>query len=212
MPWPRKPARTKTQVTAQSVSSVLSSVRPPRDAVDAQEPDVGSAGLDRAPADGLGVGVRDEAAGGVRLGMSAFGLPAEPVGAHPGRKRGKRLLRSQLVSLALAGARAAARSEHRLEVLPRGLVGRNDRDLARRAAGHAATVLHLRRLSGGRIACERRAVRRRCRRPRVLRSRLSPSLARCCGPVVVAVAVRELAQNCHRPTWVTRRDSRYRCR
>ena len=41
---------------------------------------VGGARLDRAPADGLAVEVRDETTGRVRLRVPAVGLRAEPVG------------------------------------------------------------------------------------------------------------------------------------
>ena len=62
----------------------------PGDAVVAQQARVGGARLDRAPADGLAVEVRDEAAGRVRLRMAAVGLLAQPVGAFLGGERARR--------------------------------------------------------------------------------------------------------------------------
>ena len=123
----RKPARVNKQVTAQTLASALSSARPSHGTRKLRQARVGGARLDRAPADGLAVDVRDQAAGRVRLRVAAVGLLAQPVGALLDGKRAKGLARPQLVALALAPG-AAARAEDRLQVRAARLVGGHDAD------------------------------------------------------------------------------------
>src|SRR4029079_12885077 len=100
----------------------------PRHAVVAHEAAVVVPRLDRAPAGGLTVGVRDEAARRLRPGMAAGGLRAQARGALGGGERAQRVARGELVALALAGARRAAWPEHGLQVLEARGVGREDRE------------------------------------------------------------------------------------
>src|SRR5262249_52978325 len=89
--------------------------------------------LDRAPADGLAVEVRDQSAGRLGAGMAALGLRAQPVGALLHREVVEGLAPVQLEALALASGRRPALAEDRLQVLPARLVRRDDGD--RHAAG-----------------------------------------------------------------------------
>src|SRR5262245_29393725 len=103
----------------------------PGDPEDAREAGVGRARLDRAPADGLAVEVCHEAAGRARLGVAAVGLLAQPAGAFLAGKRSEGLARRELVTLALASGRRAARTEDRLQVVPARHVGGHDGDNVR---------------------------------------------------------------------------------
>ena len=68
----------------------------------------------------------DEAARRVRLRLPAVGLLAQPKRAFLRGKRAKRLLRPQLVPLALAERTDSPGAEHGPEVLARCLIGRAD--------------------------------------------------------------------------------------
>jgi len=74
----------KKQVTAPDavVGRVLGATLP-EDAIVARQALVVTARLDRAPADRLGIEVRDEAAGRARLRMTAISLLAQPIRAFP---------------------------------------------------------------------------------------------------------------------------------
>ena len=61
--------------------------------------------------------------------MPALGLGTETMGAVLDRDLRERLLRLQLVPLALADERVAATAEDRLEILPARLVGGDDAEL-----------------------------------------------------------------------------------
>jgi len=108
------------------VGLVFRSVRPGNAGV--QQAHVGGARLDRAPAGWLPIEVGDEAAGYVRLGLTAGGLLAQPVGAFFVVHRAP-LGVSDLETLAVAmGPMAPGRAEDKVQVLPGRLVGGNDRD------------------------------------------------------------------------------------
>ncbi len=139
-PRRRKPTRVMKHVTAHTLSSLLSSARPSRDAGLEQQARVGGAWRDRAPADGLAVDVRDQAARRAGLRVPTFGLRPEPEGELLGANGGPRLSGLHLVSLALTSRRISARAEHGLEILPARLARRQNRDLGRRRhVGHADT-------------------------------------------------------------------------
>ena len=119
------------------IGLVLRSARPGNPA----EAHVGRTRLDRAPAHGLAVEVRDEAARRVCGGLTAPGLFTQPVGAFLDRRGIAVPLRApDLEALAPAARVVAARAEDSPEILPARLVGRDDRDLGRhRRVGHAET-------------------------------------------------------------------------
>ena len=74
----------------------------------------------------------DEAARRVGVRVAAVGLRAQAGGALLDREVAERLAPPQLVPLALAQRRRAARPEHGLEVVPARLVGGNDPHFKRR--------------------------------------------------------------------------------
>lgn len=121
----------KKQVTAQTVSSVLSSVRPSQGTrLLRTRRRVSGAWLDGAPSDGFAAKVGDEAARRRRSGMADVGLVSKSLSALRDGECGERLEPAQLESLALASRRRTAGAEHRLHVVPAGLVGGHDRDLS----------------------------------------------------------------------------------
>ena len=138
----RNPARVKTQVTAQTVSSVLSSSRPSHgNLVDAQETLVRGPRLDGAPADGLAVEVRDEAAGRVGVGMLRSSSAAEPERTLLGGSRLNASFGCSLYRWHWQIAAPPRAPKHGLEVLPSRLIRGDDRD-----PGGGGGVGHGRRL------------------------------------------------------------------
>jgi hypothetical protein len=89
---------------------------------------VGGARLDRAPADGLSVEIGGKAARYARLGLTARGLLAQPVGAFLVVHRAPLGVRDLETLAVAAGPVAPGRPEDKVEVLPGRLVARDDRD------------------------------------------------------------------------------------
>jgi len=112
------PADEETRDSPDAVVSLVLFEVLPRDAIVADQALVVAPRLERAPTHRLPVHIRDQAAGGVRLGMAGIGLLTEPVGAFFGGKPGEKLPPALLEPLALASRRRAGRAEDRLQVIP----------------------------------------------------------------------------------------------
>ena len=97
----------------------------PGHAVDPEQPRIGGARLDRAPADRLGAAERHQPA---RRPLPAPRLRPQPLGADVGRMVLERLAGRELVALAEADRPLPARAEDRGEFLPPRLVRRHHPD------------------------------------------------------------------------------------
>src|SRR5918994_6339161 len=116
----------------------------PRRPVHAEERRIRRSRLDGAPADGLAVEIGDEAACRLRLRVAAVGLLPQAEGAFLRGKLRERLLRLQLVTLALTVGRRPACAEDRLKILEARLVRREDRE----ARSHASARSRAARSAG----------------------------------------------------------------